>query len=263
MPPLTIRWTIGDVSDYGFEALRMSVWGLWHLLGNQTEYVVCANTVPMQLAQQLTGELPPAVTWRDVTAEFPEFLRVYFDEHKAEGVGWKFAPPRLRPASLELALDNDCILWELPDAIVKWLRTPGSFVFAEDVQACFGQFSEICGPQPRNSGIRGLPPGFDLSEAMLKLLREKSFTLRSELDEQGLQAAVIGRHQPFIVSTAEVSICSPFPPHRRTLGTCGAHFVGLNAKSLPWEYKGRPGVDYIREHWTAHLPNIREKIKIP
>ena len=263
MPPLTIRWTIGDVSEYGFAALQLSVWGLWRLLGNVPSYVICANTVPLQLAQKRTGELPADVIWRDVTAEFPEFLRFYFDEHKAEGVGWKFAPPRLSQACLELALDNDCILWELPNAIIKWLQAPAAFLFAEDVHACFGQFGEICGAEPRNSGIRGLPPGFDLAQAMLKLLREKGLTLRSELDEQGLQTALLRDRHPFIVSTAEVSICSPFPPHTRALGTCGAHFVGLNAKSLPWEYQGRPGVDYIREHWTAHLPAIREKIRLP
>lgn len=26
-----LRWTIGDVCDYGFETLRLSVWGAWKL----------------------------------------------------------------------------------------------------------------------------------------------------------------------------------------------------------------------------------------
>ncbi len=259
--PLTIRWTIGDVSDYGFAALRLSVWGIWQLLGNGPNYVVCVNTIPLPLAQERTGDLPRAVTWRDVSAEFPILLRRYFDECKAEGVGWKFAPLRLNPACMELALDNDCIIWQLPDAVRRWVETPGSFLFAEDVQACFGQFSEICGTAPRNSGIRGLPPGFDLGNAMIEVLSKKQIKLSSELDEQGLQTAVIMRYHPFVVSTNEVSICSPFPPHLPNLGCCGAHFVGLNAKSLPWEYEGRPGVEYIREHWAAHLPAIQQKIK--
>lgn len=261
MSPLIIRWTIGDVSEYGFAALHMSVWGAWRLFGNEVSYVICVNTIPLRLAQQRTGDVPATVIWRDVTAEFPIFLRPYFDEYKAEGVGWKFAPLRLSPDCLELALDNDCILWGLPNALRRWLKTPGSFLFAEDVQACFGQFSKICGPEPRNSGIRGLPPGFDLERALLAVLREGQFTLRSELDEQGLQTAIIRRHHPFIISTKEVSICSPFPPHVPNLGFCGAHFVGLNAKSLPWNYEGRPGVEHIRAHWTAHLPIIREKIE--
>jgi hypothetical protein len=263
IPRLTIRWTIGDVSEYGFVALRLSVWGMWNLLGNTPSYVICANTIPLGQAQARTGSLPDVVSWRDVSAEFPTFLQSYFDEYKAEGVGWKFAPLRLSPGCRELAFDNDCIIWELPAAMRNWLQTPGSFLFAEDVQPCFGQFSVMCGRAARNSGIRGLPPGFDLGQAMLEVLNQNGITLCSELDEQGLQTAVLKRHDPFVVSTDEVSICSPFPPHMRNLGRCGAHFVGLNAKSLPWEYEGRPGVEYIREHWAAHLPMIRKKIPIP
>jgi hypothetical protein len=259
---LSIRWTIGDVSDYGFSALQLSLWGAWQIFGAGANYQVCVNTVPLAAARERTGEVPSSEGWRDVTGDCPVFLQRYFDRCKAEGVGWKFAPLRVSPDSLELALDNDCILWNMPAAIRRWLDTPGSFLFAEDVRPCFGQFNDICGTDPRNSGIRGLPPGFDLKQAFLQLLREHPVSLRSELDEQGLQTAVLQGHDPFIVSAEEVTICSPFPPHAPHVGTCGVHFVGLNAKSLPWEYNGRPGVEYIREHWSAHLPAIREKIKL-
>jgi hypothetical protein len=231
-------------------------------LGNEPNYVICVNTIPLILAKRRTGELPSVVIWRDVSSEFPTFLQLYFDQHKAEGVGWKFAPLRLSAGCLELALDNDCILWELPKAVWKWLQTPGSFLFAEDVKACFGQFSEICGLAPRNSGIRELPPGFDLEEAMIEVLRKHRFTLSSELDEQGAADRGNAVSQSFVVDTQDVSICSPLRPHISNLGRCGAHFVGLNAKSLPWNYDGRARVEYIREHWTAHLPEIRKKIAI-
>ena len=196
MPPLIIRWTVGDVSEYGFAALRMSLCGMWRLFGEQARYVVCVNTVPILRVQELTGDLPAAVTWRDTTEEFPRFLEPFFDEHKAEGVGWKFAPLQLDPACRELALDNDCILWRLPRAIERWLQMSGSFLLAEDVKACFGQFSEICGLEPRNSGIRGLPAGFDLERALLEVLNKHQLTLCSELDEQGLQTAVINPYSP-------------------------------------------------------------------
>jgi hypothetical protein len=156
---------------------------LWRLLGSEPDYVICVNTIPLPLPQERTGRLSNAITWRDVTAEFPTFPQPYFDAHKAEGVGWKFAPLRLSPACLERALDNDCILWELPSAVLSWLQTPGSFLFAEDVRACLGQFANICGLALRNSGIRGLLPGFDLGHAMIDVLGEHRFTLRSELDE--------------------------------------------------------------------------------
>ena len=63
-----------------------------------------------------------------------------------------------------LSLDNDCILWEAPPAIRQWVEEddPTRCVAAEDVLACFGQFAPLCGPEPRNGGIRGLPPAFSL-----------------------------------------------------------------------------------------------------
>ncbi|HVX42028.1 MAG TPA: GNAT family N-acetyltransferase [Gemmatimonadaceae bacterium] len=260
-PPLVVRWTIGDVSREGFEALRLSVWSATRLLGSRARYVVCVNSISLDEARARTGALPASVEWRDVTdALWPE-LQPYLGDNLAEGVAWKFAPLRLDDTAHELALDNDCILWSLPRALAEWIESPTACVLAEDVRACFGQFASQCGPEPRNSGIRGLPATFDLGAAILDMLRESPTVLTSELDEQGLQVAALSRDTPpKIVSTREVTICSPFPPHLPHLGDCGAHFVGLNAKSLPWELDGRPAVEHIRAHWRKHRRALYERV---
>jgi hypothetical protein len=59
-----------------------------------------------------------------------------------------------------------------------------------------------------------------------------------------------------------VTICSPFWPHRDSLGRCGAHFVGLNARDLPWSYDGRPASDVTRENWERLAPEIYARIDI-
>ena len=83
--------------------------------------------------------------------------------------------------------------------------------------------------------------------------------LRSELDEQGLQAAALGRGGRLLqVRTDEVTICSPFWPRHPELGTCGAHFVGLNSKVIPWNYYDRPGLEVRREHWDRHRAALYE-----
>lgn len=38
-----VRWTIGDVSDEGFEALRLSVWGAFRLFGEDAVYAVAST----------------------------------------------------------------------------------------------------------------------------------------------------------------------------------------------------------------------------
>ncbi len=248
---LGIRWTIGDVSVQGFEALRLSVLGARKVFGSQAAYAICVNTIPISRARDLCGELPPDIDWIDTTALLPHWLYPYFDVGMAEGVGWKFAPLRVFPDRYELALDNDCILWEMPPAVRDALAaTPQACILAEDATTCLGQFTAACGPEPRNSGIRGTPATFDLATALRGALERCDVRLRSETDEQGLQvAALTSNSRVEIVRTTDVTICSPFPPHSAELGRCGAHFVGLNARNLPWEYYGKPASEVRREHW--------------
>ena len=85
--------------------------------------------------------------------------------------------------------------------------------------------------------------------------------MTSELDEQGLQVAALSRESaPLIVRLDEVSICSPFPPHLPSAGSCGAHFVGLNAHTLPWRYYDRPAIDCLREHWQRCRDELAARV---
>ncbi|MGA1875834.1 MAG: hypothetical protein ACMUIA_09515 [bacterium] len=261
---LAVRWTIGDVSPFGFEALRLAIWGAFQLFGPKAAYAVCFNSVSIRKARRQTGDIPSEVLWHDATDEIPDFLKKHLDGNLAEGAGWKFAPIRLFPDRYELALDNDCLLWNLPQAVARWGEDGNRqrCILAEDVKTCFGQFAALCGSDPRNCGIRGFPPGFDFAESLRLTLEEHPVLLSSELDEQGLQAAALSRPvPPLLVTIHEVTICSPFPPHLPYLGCCGAHFVGLNASHLPWSLNGRTAVTLIREHWLRHRPALEVLIK--
>jgi hypothetical protein len=108
---LGIRWTIGNVRDRGFEALRFSIWGAWQVFGESAGYCVCVNSVDLATAKSRTGDIPDGVRWTDATNLVPRFLRDYMDDSMAEGVAWKLAPLRVYPDLHELCLDNDCILW--------------------------------------------------------------------------------------------------------------------------------------------------------
>jgi hypothetical protein len=211
----------------------------------------------LEQARGLTGLVPGEIEWLDVSRQLSPIMMKHMDEGMAEGVAWKFAPMRLDPDRPELHLDNDCILWSPPPAIDHWLNGDSRCLLAEDVVALFGQFQSACGPEPRNSGIRGIPPGFDLEQACSRILSDTGIRLRSELDEQGLVTLACSRAvPPHVVSTNDVTICGPFPPHVQRLGRCGAHFVGLNAKRLSWCYEGRSGEAYVRENWRRMRPEL-------
>ncbi len=263
-PTLGIRWTVGDVSSRGWEALRLSIYCAARLFGPRARYLVCFNSVPLAVARERTGLVPDEVEWREITAaDVPPALRPHLDPAMAEGVGWKLVPPRAFPRLHELSLDNDCLLWALPPALDEFLNRADATLLAEDVERCLGQFQDAPVPGAVNSGIRGLPPGFALLPELTATLaaqgaRSKApVLLRSELDEQGLQAAALHANAlSLCVSTEEVTICSPFWPRQPHLGACGAHFVGLNSKHIPWNYYDEPGDLVRRRHWDQHRPAL-------
>jgi hypothetical protein len=260
--PLGVRWTIGDVSERGFVALRLSIRGAWNLFGPEARYAVCTNTVPLELARARVGTVPDQIEWVDATQQLPRWLRPFLDAGLAQGVAWKFAPLRVFPDRKELALDNDCILWGMPAAMRAWLDDDGdSVLLAEDVRACFGKFAHLCGPAPRNVGLRGLPPGLDLGAALGRVLREVPVMLQSELDEQGLQVAALTRtRRTHVVPIEDVSVSSPFPPHLPYLGRHGAHFCGLNARRLGWSLQGRPAEAHVADFWRRQVREVRARL---
>ncbi|HEV2148083.1 MAG TPA: hypothetical protein VGR37_11825 [Longimicrobiaceae bacterium] len=262
-----IRWTIGDVTPEGFEALRLAVWGGWKVFGPEAAYTVCVNSVPLEEARERTGRLPDGVRWLKASGRLPEWVLPHCDlDNMVEGKAWKFDPLQVYPDRWEISFDNDCILWEMPESIRAWLEAGDRerCLIAADVTPAHGQFARYAGDEPRNSGIRGIPPGFDFEGEMRALLRENPVVMSSELDEQGLQVAAASRRKPpVVVRVEEVAITSPFPPHLPGPGRYGAHFVGLNERSLPWDYYGRPATECLREHWQRHRDALYERVGIP
>lgn len=260
MRPLGIRWTVGDVSPLGFEALCLSIRGARRAFPG-ADLAVVVNTIAPQEARARTGMVPENVAWLPAS-DPPAVLNAHLDAEMAEGVAWKLAPLRLFPDRHELSLDNDCILWDVPEAVAAWLaEEPPRCLIAADVELAFGAFADLTRPEPRNTGIRGLPPGFDLGAALAEVLRRRPVPLRSELDEQGLQVIALDLGRPaHVVSNGDVTICSPFWPKEPRLGRVGAHFVGLNARNLPWEYYGRPATDCVAENFAAHRAELHARV---
>jgi len=261
MKMLGIRWTIGDVSPRGFEALRLSMWGALRAFGEEIGMAVVVNSLSPEEAKERTGKVPKRVEWLPAGRP-PDVLLNFLDRDMAEGVAWKLAPLRIFPDIYELSLDNDCILWSVPPAVFAWMEEEDPrCLIAADVKLALGAFAELTRPEPRNTGIRGLPPHYDPATAFARVLQEHPVKLRSELDEQGLQAVAFDLDRPaHIVSTADVSICSPFWPHQPDLGRHGAHFVGLNARSLPWNYYDRPASECIADHWEKHRLELYRRV---
>jgi hypothetical protein len=247
---LTIRWTIGDVSPRGFDALAVSIAGARGVFGPRARYAVCVTTIYLKSARARVGTMADLVEWHDCTGEMPSWMAAYLDGNMAEGVAWKFATIRLPCDGHVLSLDNDLILWRIPSAVRDWLEDGDSLLIAEDVRACHGQFAEFCPKEPRNSGMVGVPAHFDIEPKLRALLARAGVRLSSETDEQGLQVSLVTSEKHRVVSVSEVSISGYFRPHLLELGSCGAHFVGVNGKHL----------SFAHQFWDGKKAEIEERV---
>jgi hypothetical protein len=253
--PLTVKWTIGDVSDRGFEALALSIQGARKVFGNDARYLVCVNTIAPEAAQAKVGRSAQLAEWLDCTNLLPSWLPDYADQNMAEGVAWKFAGTQLSCNHHLLALDNDVILWRMPASVKMWLEDRDTLLIAEDVRSCYGKFAERCPEQARNSGMTGFPPGWNIEAGLKRMLHD--IQLCSELDEQGLQVAMITVEPHRVVGVEEVSISGYFRPHLLELGSCVAHFVGVNVKRSRSMWQGRPVSAYAHDFWDWRKEGVR------
>jgi hypothetical protein len=203
---LSIRWTIGDVAVNGYESLRLSIWGTYRLFGDDADYVVRVASISLPVAQLRIGKVPAPVRFRAITADdVPSFIRAQMSEQ----VAWRFAAPCDDIENHRLDVDNDCILWSLPPSMAEWLADDSSALIAAD-----------------SVGIRGLPPGRNLGVLLADVMHQMPAS------PQRLQSEALARAgQIRTVGNDEVTVCSPFPPHKPWLGKDGAHFVGLNIAS--------------------------------
>jgi hypothetical protein len=262
---LGVRWTVGDVTPRGFEALRLSLWGAWRLFGDAADYAVVVRTLAVAEARRRVGAVPAVVAFEPAPSSLPSVLRGRLDATMAAGGGGTLLPLRRFRQQRELALDHDVILWALPRALAAWLDDDrGRCLIAEDVRQCVGPFADVVAAAPRNSGIRGLPADFDLEAAIAAVLAHRPARLVSQRDEEGLQVAALSlRAPPLVVATAEVAICSPFPPHQPRVGRAGAQFVGLGAHELGFAYAGRPAHEVRAEHWDGWRPYLYQRVGLP
>lgn len=98
MPRLVVRWTAGDVSPYGFEALSASVRAACARFGGEADYVICVNSVSGDEAKRRLDRLPANVIWRPMSKRHvSNWIRNFVDPALAEELAWKFAPVRIRP----------------------------------------------------------------------------------------------------------------------------------------------------------------------
>lgn len=226
MKPLA-RWTVGPVRPDGFDCLLLSVESFVRLY--DVEPVICYNCPPENLSHLAA-----------------RFRLIDQREHLSScpvpplGVAWKLYPPRLAPDRHEILIDNDLVIGEKLPEIDKFLSSDCTLML-EDHARAYGRFDKHVRPGLAiNSGMYGMPPGFDMQryvdfyagegwERNATGVHRESGTF----DEQGLVAIALSSYvDSVIISATCVTNCE----HQLVPGS-GHHFIGLNRRAFHRPYR--------------------------
>lgn len=209
-----VRWTIGPVSANGFECLARSIDKFRRLY--DIEPIVCHNSIPSEEIDFLLS-LGVRLYCQDTQAD----LSV-----RPMGVSWKLYPPRLTFDRHELFIDNDLVIEQHIPEIDQFFQGRKTLLL-EGESRNYGAFDRhVPLNQNINSGVFGLPPGFDFKKHVDFLVQnweENCNTSSKTFDEQGVVAAALLTEPHLIIPRTILTNCEV---HYRP--AAGMHFVGLN-----------------------------------
>lgn len=213
-----IRWTVGDVSDQGFDCLRHSIKRIVDMYGSKDfEYFVCYNG---------SSKKKIDIRQKNVALIDQEQFANSLPIHPSNkfGVCWKLYPPRLDSSKFEIFIDNDVVLHKKIE-FEDW--QDGCFI-SEAIKRSYGSFDKrIKSLAQMNSGFFGIPPRFDFGHELSDRIVKFSINWDdSYFEEQGLVAHVISNQPHFMFGIKEIGIA--INNSHDFVGKYGTHFIGLN-----------------------------------
>lgn len=225
MKPL-VKWTIGPTNPQGYESLEFSISSFQKFY--DAEIIICHNCP--------AANLPSVIK----NFELIDQRKLSLSGPKPIGVAWKLYPPRIDINRHELSVDNDLILNQKIDEIENFF-TSDSTLLLEDNSRTYGRFeSHVPLGFQINSGLYGMPPGFDL-EPYIKFYAGKEWQKNAfaqydsseTFDEQGLIAlALLNYTRYVIISNKSITNCE----NQLNIGQ-GCHFIGLNRNKYHVPYR--------------------------
>lgn len=203
-----VRWTIGPTTPDGIRCLRKSIDKLCGLY--DIEPVICYNQIDPQQFTDLGVRLV------NQTEDLPS-------SESPIGVTWKLYPPRLAIDRHELFIDNDLIIEKKIPELDHFFKSDQTLLL-EGSGRNYGRFEKhVPIGYKINSGLFGLPPGFDLKGQMEFYGTNWERNSRT-FDEQGLVATSLLNYREFsIISSSTITNCE-----MEWVSGSGFHFIGLN-----------------------------------
>jgi hypothetical protein len=230
-----VRWTIGGYPHFcGLLCLKKSINSFLKLYKDEFDYIICYNNLfynQINYIKLLSENFKIPLYEQSACKNMP---------YEPIGNAWKLYPPRLRPHSHEIFIDNDLIINGKSNIINQFLKSKKCSFITEGF-GNYGKYKKYINSKENvNSGFFGIPPNFPFEELI------KYYTKNDEIkcwqnyfDEQGIVASCILNHTVCkIIKIDEISICE----NSLIKTNIGNHFVKLNeGKTECWN-------EYIKEN---------------
>lgn len=207
MKPI-FRWTIGDnVGRNGFEILNEAIYWLWKNFHDEFDLYICYNfhqkdkSYKHELLRNIAKPYPITLyeqKWDSCPIPHTQPGEVLPDGRQP-GSLWKICPPRLDINRHEIISDNDLVITKRINEMVRFLRSSKHTLLLEDPIRFLGRYEGLHNKTNFNSGLMGLPPGFDFGGKIREVWEMEKHDGLHYGDEQGLLTYVLTTQQHFII----------------------------------------------------------------
>ncbi len=220
-----IRYTIGKVSKSGWTILSESVRSMKKIYP-EFDIVICHNKL---LSHQVSKLNDMGVDLLDQDFIDPPFKFIDDDRGRVVNFCWKLMPPRIRPETHELWVDNDIIIRGRIKAIDDWL-TKNTAIISKGFNKDYGVFKKhplLIKQDAYCAGFFGLPPNFDFLQSIKDLCADKPL---EGFDEQGLVSLIVAGFEDKIVLSHRdmVLLSETWKPKPDFWFPQGLHFARAN-----------------------------------
>ena len=220
-----VRWTIGNVSEEGFECLRRSVSNFLNFYKDQFQYFICYNNIQ-------ENKLEWSKKFKINLINQNNFVNSLNINPKDSNPCWKLYPPRINNNVYEIFIDNDIVLHKkinLNEVINK-----NYFFITQALKRNYGSLDKcIISEFDYNSGFFGVPVGFDFKKEINKIIEKFNINWNlgfgpegrpGHFEEQGIVSYIINKNKHELINLEKIYIS--FEDYQ--LGKYGVHFVGVN-----------------------------------
>ena len=211
-----IRWTIGEKSTYeSIECLHESIETFKKLYGSIFDYFLCHNNFD---TSQIKCDI-------ELINQHDHVNSLKFPPSKCS---WKLYPPRIRPESHEIFIDNDLLIYKKMPIIERFLESNKLIFCTEAIARCFGNYDHLIPEGVKiNVGFFGIPPHYDLGKKLNETIIGK---WENYFDDQGILSTIFMKEEDDfeIIPLTDIQISAG----RLERGRYGIHFVGLNTDNI-------------------------------